>query len=990
MLLTIISSLTLPFCSLALSDQERLAGEPGDDYSGGGNSGPVSQRPSNLGFSKAFANNRLILSPTYSERTGFSLGASYATPFTDHTAFVLLLAGGADKKELLINAGFDLTESQCLIATFGQLRQDIDFSFHSGSEAAEMTQNSGALSYQFYLGAGRLNAFEVNGYLADTGSAVLADKTYTVDTATLYELWKDPRRVAGGRVTGLQGRLVFTPLPGGTFKLGLGGEELEYDYLTGADTTSRPTVSAEWAQQLANDYTISVGADSMAAMDRYTIGLSSILSGGQRIGVDLASLQGRDGVPDDNQIRLLYSCGFGGKALALTANSPAAELARFQAGTAPHSPPSAKGAATSPSTWAKGLLEQVAHRPSFLPSQVVAKVDPTAAPSRLVAINKTTLPPGAGIDTATGIITAPLAVAVQGITGVTHNGGTFANSGQFSLAGNSIVITPDLIPQPVVGVTDTYVVTALNVDGGTTLITVLVSHGSVRIDSITITNGGGIIATTTTLAPDLTAPITTAAPQVSGTTATATTLSVTISENGTGYYLVQPTVAAVEAGTSFAMTANVAATPAIGGLTASTAYKIYFVAKDAANNVQAAVQSVNVTTNSPPTANDFIYGTNIDNTAKTFDWQVLSAAADADGNPLTAVVQAQGSKRTFAVAGDNVTYTSAAGQIGSDTGTLRILDGQGGSKDITVTVNNIDTLAPNAPTGGPTLAAVGGVYYANQDTFNVTITSATGGRVWINGSDSGVDIGSGGSYNYDQNVAEGDNNFSFTLKDDLGNESPALAFSVFRDTVVPAISDLTNWGAGVASGSTTVGQVPMADNNAFTGSSAVSITANNGATISGFDNTSYGANKPFNLVAPANPGPGALTVTVTYSVTDRAENVTTATLDVVVAAVALPAGYLSQGGLTWMPVTFYDTWANANAYCANTTINGQTGWRLPTHPELSALYNSGALAGSQGWTLGNTWSSTPIGDGDHYFVNLLCGGVGWGGNWDYNFVSCVR
>jgi hypothetical protein len=100
----------------------------------------------------------------------------------------------------------------------------------------------------------------------------------------------------------------------------------------------------------------------------------------------------------------------------------------------------------------------------------------------------------------------------------------------------------------------------------------------------------------------VTAPVTMEAPSVSGTTGNATTLSVTIDENGTGYYLVQaaaaaaPSIAAVQAGTSFAMMANVAATPAISGLTPSTAYTIYFVAKDAANNVQAAVQNVAVTT----------------------------------------------------------------------------------------------------------------------------------------------------------------------------------------------------------------------------------------------------------------------------------------------------------------------------------------------------------------------------------------------------------
>jgi hypothetical protein len=144
-------------------------------------------------------------------------------------------------------------------------------------------------------------------------------------------------------------------------------------------------------------------------------------------------------------------------------------------------------------------------------------------------------------------------------------------------------------------------VTVNNLGGGTSLITVLVSRGSVKIDSITITAGSA----------DTTAPVTTAAPSVSATTNTTTSLSVTINEAGTGYYLVQaaaaaaPAVAAVQAGTAFAMTANVAATPAISGLTISTAYKIYFVAKDAANNVQAAVQSVAVTTSAdvtPPAA----------------------------------------------------------------------------------------------------------------------------------------------------------------------------------------------------------------------------------------------------------------------------------------------------------------------------------------------------------------------------------------------------
>jgi len=159
---------------------------------------------------------------------------------------------------------------------------------------------------------------------------------------------------------------------------------------------------------------------------------------------------------------------------------------------------------------------------------------------------------------------------------------------------------------------------------------------------------------TTTAGADLTAPTTTAGPSVSGTTDTGTTLSATVSENGTGYYLVQaaaaaaPTVAAVQAGTSFAMTANVAASPAISGLTASTAYKIYFVAKDAANNVQAAVQNVAVTTSAAPdvTAPTTTAGPSVSGTTDTAT--TLSATISENGTGYYLVQAAAAAAPTVA------------------------------------------------------------------------------------------------------------------------------------------------------------------------------------------------------------------------------------------------------------------------------------------------------------------------------------------------------
>ena len=111
-------------------------------------------------------------------------------------------------------------------------------------------------------------------------------------------------------------------------------------------------------------------------------------------------------------------------------------------------------------------------------------------------------------------------------------------------------------------------------------------------------------------------------------------------------------------------------------------------------------------------------------------------------------------------------------------------------------------------------------------------------------------------------------------------------------------------------------------------------------------------------------------------------------------ATAPSGGYVSQGGLTWMPVssTAY-TYAQASALCAG-TINGQTGWRLPTQSELSALFAaypsySSVLAG-QGWMLSSTWSSTPWSAGGHLSVGLNSGSVNADSDTLGNYVTCVR
>jgi hypothetical protein len=120
-----------------------------------------------------------------------------------------------------------------------------------------------------------------------------------------------------------------------------------------------------------------------------------------------------------------------------------------------------------------------------------------------------------------------------------------------------------------------------------------------------------------TLAPDTTPPVWTATwPKAGQLTATSITLRAQTNEPGTGYYAVLPAgsaapgAAQVKAGTdsadapalaagSLALTANSEATATAAGLTADTAYDVYFVAEDAVPNLQSAPVLVGVSLVTP-------------------------------------------------------------------------------------------------------------------------------------------------------------------------------------------------------------------------------------------------------------------------------------------------------------------------------------------------------------------------------------------------------
>ena len=178
------------------------------------------------------------------------------------------------------------------------------------------------------------------------------------------------------------------------------------------------------------------------------------------------------------------------------------------------------------------------------------------------------------------------------------------------------------------------------------------------------------------------------------------------------------------------------------------------------------------------------------------------------------------------------------------------------------------------------------------------------------------------------------------------------------------------------------------------------LTASGGVTPYTY---SYTGTLPDGLSFDTMTGAVTGTPTATYATADLvfsvmdANNIVASTTSTVSFTVAPDPAIAVLAGLTWMQVTFTDTWSNANAFCSG-TINGQTGWRQPTVVELKAMFTTGA-ASNQGWTLGDTWSSEAntrlsrclVGSGTQYnFVSMLDGRVALACNSISLYVSCVR
>ena len=451
-------------------------------------------------YYEKFGDSLLVVTPQYSKLTGLSTTGSFAIPLTDNFAAGLLLTAGTDKSEIFINSGFRIDDKQRVIFSLGQLRQNLDYNFLSGTENTQVTQNNVGLSYHYFLDKYWVNTIEANGYFSKTQSQNLTDKNYYTDTSSLYELWSDPRRIAGGTVEGFQGRLIFLPTEKTILKVGVGGERLNYDVQTGKDTSNYVTANTEISQKIKPNLDLRASVDYTAAENRYAIGLTHNLGTDRKLSLDARAIRGS--TFDDKQIFLSYTQAFGKREQAddkkeikttsvVDSNQIRADIINNVRPLTSDTQINQFQTKDNKKDFSSTLLSEVAKRPNYFPAQTIAKVDTSAASTRVIKIDKNNIPAGSSINKSSGILTVPIGTSVSSIAGITKNGTAFTNTGQFALSGNTnLIIDSGLLAQPTSQ--DTYVVTMSNTTGGgTTLATITVDRGSTFISSVVISSGSG-------------------------------------------------------------------------------------------------------------------------------------------------------------------------------------------------------------------------------------------------------------------------------------------------------------------------------------------------------------------------------------------------------------------------------------------------------------------------------------------------------------------
>ena len=233
--------------------------------------------------------------------------AEIAFPFNEHVAGALGLEGGERHNRYSATLGLDINPDQRIKLTGEYLRQNIDYTFFSGTDRQWVDQTAIGLDYEYNLNKNSCPEFydyiDLSGYYSHAPSKDLApiSGSYSDNSGNLTN-FTNLRRIAGSNAYGIEPALVLHPWSGAKATLGVNYDNVRYDNIYGPKiTVDGIGGTIKFSQDLLNNFQLNLSASDRAPFDNYQAGLDwnrPLQTANLTLGILGSYTAGKDQLPD--------------------------------------------------------------------------------------------------------------------------------------------------------------------------------------------------------------------------------------------------------------------------------------------------------------------------------------------------------------------------------------------------------------------------------------------------------------------------------------------------------------------------------------------------------------------------------------------------------------------------------------------------------------------------------------------------------------------
>lgn len=365
-----------------------------------------------------------------------AVGVQAANLLNEATALGMQLMLSPSKSEMVLGTAVKLKSLDLQVrGALSYMRGRQDFSFFRSTETASLSQLAyyGELSW--------VSPEESDNGLQSVGFSFwgakaknhseFSKKTYIDETNEYYEITTDRRLIAVGNLHGASVNLQYAPGLNLVLNADVGGEQVKFPFSDGStEAKSSVFFDGKATYQVSDENTIGLGYKKGVTEQSIRIEWKN-----KKYTVAAFKSIGRDGMAGS------YGVNFNVDILSLLGKKSSSSSQALASSMRPKAGNDQQ------------LLQLVMTRPSQLPSNFLAKVDPTALST--VKIDKSNLPPGSTID-ADGNLSIPVGEG-QGKIYTTHVNGTATNGSSFiSMQVNKLIVSIPKLAMP--AVQDNYLV----------------------------------------------------------------------------------------------------------------------------------------------------------------------------------------------------------------------------------------------------------------------------------------------------------------------------------------------------------------------------------------------------------------------------------------------------------------------------------------------------------------------------------------------------